>query len=103
MQFHQLKRRDFITLLGGATGIRRLAVLLNGEAKRLRSLEIDDEFVFGRLLDRQVTGFVTFEDTIDIASSLPEHVSLVRSIRNQSAVPRKKRKIVHCRQTVSIH
>src|SRR5262245_3116934 len=77
--------------------------LRDGEAKRLRSLEIDDEFVFRRLLDRKVTRFGTFEDSIDIASSLPEHVSLVRSIRNQSAVPRKKRKIVHCRQAVSIH
>src|SRR5262245_29179905 len=72
--------------------------LRDGEAKRFRSLEIDYEFVFGRLLDRQVTGFGTFEDTIDIASSLPEHVSFVRSIRNQPAVSRKKRKIVHCRQ-----
>jgi hypothetical protein len=26
--------------------------LRDGEAKRIRSLEIDDEFVFGRLLDR---------------------------------------------------
>src|SRR5215831_19184689 len=75
--------------------------LRDGEAKRLRSLEIDDEFVFGRLLDRKVTGFGTFEDTIDIASSLPEHVSFVRSIRNQSTIPRKKRKIIHCRQAVS--
>ena len=52
--------------------------LRDGEAKRLRSLEIDDEFVFGRLLDRQVTGFGTFEDTIDIASSLLDHVNFVR-------------------------
>src|SRR5262245_41126326 len=77
--------------------------LRDGEAKRLRSFEIDDEFVFCRLLDRQLTGFGTLEYTINIASSLPEHVSLVRSVGNQSAVPCKKRKIVHCRQAVSIH
>src|SRR5262249_61713128 len=75
----------------------------DGEAKRLRGFEIDNEFVFGRLLDRQVTWFGTFENTIDISSGLPEHFSFVRSIRNQSAVPRKKRKIVHCRQPVAIH
>jgi len=51
----------------------------------------------------QVTGFGTFEDTIDIASGLPEHVGFVRPIRNQSAIPCKKRKIVHCRQAISIH
>jgi len=30
------------------------------EAKRLRSLQIDDQFEFGRLLDRQVFGLGTF-------------------------------------------
>src|SRR5262245_16407720 len=73
----------------------------DSEAKRLRSFEIDDEFVFGRLLDRQVTRFDTFEDTIDVSSGLPEHVSFVRPIRNQSAIPCKKRKID--RQAISIH
>src|SRR5215510_4263312 len=77
--------------------------LRDGEAKRLRSLEINDEFVLGRLLDRQVTGFRTLEDTIDVASSLPEHVRLVRSIRNQPAVPRKKRKVVHCGHPIPIN
>ena len=33
--------------------------LRDGEAKRLRGLEIDDEFVFGRLLNWKVTGFGT--------------------------------------------
>jgi hypothetical protein len=43
--------------------------LRDGEAKRLRSLEIDDQLEFGRLLDRQVTGLGTFEDTIDIPAA----------------------------------
>jgi hypothetical protein len=42
--------------------------LRDSEAKRLRSFEIDDELVFGRLLDRQVARFDTFEDTIDVSS-----------------------------------
>jgi hypothetical protein len=33
--------------------------------QRLRSLEIDDEFVFGRLLDRQVSRFVASATGID--------------------------------------
>ena len=31
----------------------------NGEAERLGGLEVDDEFEFRRLLDRQVGGFLT--------------------------------------------
>ena len=35
----------------------------NGEAERLRSLEIDDQFELCRLLDRKVAWFLTIEDS----------------------------------------
>src|SRR5262245_51774326 len=43
----------------------------NFEAERLGSLEIDHEFVFGRLLDWQLGGLLALEDAIDIAGRLP--------------------------------
>jgi hypothetical protein len=45
-----VKRREFITLLGGAREQRRWHV----EAERFRGLEIDDEFVLGGHLHGQV-------------------------------------------------
>jgi len=75
----------------------------NFDTERFGGLEIDHYPIVGRLLDRQVTGFVTFEDTVDIARSSPEHVNFVRPIGNEAAVPRKKREVVNCRQSVSTH
>src|SRR5262249_49401213 len=43
----------------------------NFEAERLGSLDIDHEFVFGRLLDWQLGGLLALEDAIDIAGRLP--------------------------------
>src|SRR5262245_32161207 len=40
------------------------------EAECLRGLEVDDQFKLGRLLDRQVTGPFTLENSIDIGCRL---------------------------------
>ena len=39
----------------------------HSEAERLGGLEVDDQLVLGRCLHRQVGGFLTFEDAIDVA------------------------------------
>src|SRR5262249_34853224 len=38
----------------------------HGEAERFGGLEVDDQFVFGRRLHRQIAGFLPFEDAIDV-------------------------------------
>jgi hypothetical protein len=48
------------------------------EAERLRSLEIDHQFVLGRVLHRQVARFLALEDAIDVAGRLPEIVDEIR-------------------------
>jgi hypothetical protein len=42
----------------------------HGEAKLLRSLEIDHQLVFGRRLHRQVGWLLTLEDAVNVASGL---------------------------------
>jgi len=44
----------------------------NGEAERLRILEVDDQLEFCWLLDRQVTGLCAFENLIDKACGSTE-------------------------------
>src|SRR5262245_52601569 len=55
------------------------------EAKRLGNLQIDDEFIFGGSLHRQVGGLLAFEDAIDVARSAPVWVGGVGAIEAQSA------------------
>ena len=48
------------------------------EAERVGGLEVDDEFKFGRQLNRQFGGLGTFENAIDIGCRLPivlEHLN----------------------------
>src|SRR5262249_42406135 len=55
----------------------------NFEAERLGSLEIDHEFVFGRLLDWQLGGLLALEDAIDIAGRLPVLIDPIGPIRTR--------------------
>jgi hypothetical protein len=45
--------------------------LRNGDAKRFRGLEIDDQLEFCRRLHRHVGGLFALEDAIDIPRSPP--------------------------------
>ena len=54
--------------------------LRNGEAERVRSLQIDHELEFGWLLDRQVTGIRALEDSIDIGGGPAITVAYVRTV-----------------------
>jgi hypothetical protein len=40
------------------------------EAERLGTLEVDNELEFSRLLNRQITRFLAFEDAADISADL---------------------------------
>src|SRR3974390_1705898 len=38
----------------------------DGQTERFRGLVINHQLVFGRLLDRQLPRFITFEDAVDV-------------------------------------
>jgi len=54
----------------------------HGKVECLRSLEIDDQFEFGRLLDREFLGLASLEDTISIKCRLAKLIGEIRAIRN---------------------
>src|SRR5262249_739136 len=58
----------------------------NFEAEHLGSLEVDDEFVLGRCLHRQVAGLFALEDAIDISSCAPELIDLIGIVGDETAV-----------------
>ena len=55
------------------------------ETKRLRGLEIDRQFVFGRCLHRQVGRLLAFEDAVDIARRSPKLIGRIRPVGDQAA------------------
>ena len=60
------------------------------EAERLRCLEVDDQLVLGRRLDRQVGWLLAFEDAIDVASRTPILIYEIRPVGNQAADSRQR-------------
>jgi hypothetical protein len=58
----------------------------NVETKRLRGLEIDDQFVLGRRLNWQVGRLLAFKDAIDITSRAFVLVNRVRSLGGEAPV-----------------
>ena len=50
------------------------------QAERLRSLEVDHQFVFGRCLHRKVCGFCALEDAIDVAGRAPALVHKISDV-----------------------
>src|SRR5262245_41080716 len=57
----------------------------NCEAQFLSGFKIDHQLVLGRRLYWKVTRLLALENTIDIASRLPELVNVVSPIRDQAA------------------
>src|SRR5262249_22037918 len=58
----------------------------HGQAKRLGSLEVDDQFVLGRRLHGQVGRFLASENAVDVTSRAAELVYEIRPVRNQPAL-----------------
>ena len=56
------------------------------EAERLGGLEVDDQFVLGRRLHRQVGRLLALEDAIDVAGRAPVLVDQIRPVGDQAAV-----------------
>ena len=58
------------------------------ETKRLSGFEVDDEFVLGRRLHRQIGGLFAFENTIDVARSTSIGFEPIRPVGDQAAAGR---------------
>jgi hypothetical protein len=69
----------------------------NFEAEQLRSLEVDDQFEFGRLHDRKVGRFRAFQNLSGIDSELALHIRKIDSVTHQAAGHSMFAKLVHCR------
>jgi hypothetical protein len=50
------------------------------QPQRLRRLEIDNQLVLGRLLDRQVGGLGAFEDLVDVSGGAPPQLVKARPV-----------------------
>src|SRR5262245_55825620 len=57
----------------------------HSEAKRLGSLEIDDQLVFGRRLHRKIGRLLASEDTIGIRRRTPVLIHDIRTVGDQAA------------------
>ena len=59
--------------------------LWHGNAERLGGLEVDDQLIPGRRLDRKVGGLLAFEDAIDVFGRAPERIHQITPIGHQAA------------------
>src|SRR5262245_55729579 len=53
----------------------------DGEAERLRGLEVDDKLELGRLLDGKIGGLSAVEDLVHIRGDAAKEVDIVRPVR----------------------
>jgi hypothetical protein len=63
----------------------REKLLWNLEAKRFRSLEVNDQFELGRLHDRHVAGLLALKNAADVDTDLAHRVWTARVIGHQPA------------------
>jgi hypothetical protein len=57
----------------------------HGETERSGSLQIDDQLKFGRLLNRQIAGFLALEDAVDVGTRAPIKVKIVDAVRRKTS------------------
>src|SRR5258708_39923110 len=70
------------------------------QVESLRRLEIDNQFVVSRSLNRQVGRLLALQDTINITSCASELLDSTRPIGDQAAERGIKAANLHCRQPV---
>jgi hypothetical protein len=75
----------------------------NRLAESLGGFEIDHEFETHRLLDRQIGGFGSLEDSIDVVSHALVALALVASAGHQASAGDKFSPVGHRRQPMSCH
>ena len=78
--------RLFDYLVGGGQQTRR-----HVETERFRRLQIDDQRVLDRHLDRQVAGLGAFEDAIDVGRRRAHLLEGVDTVSNEAALVVKRR------------
>ena len=83
----------FDHLVGERQNVRR-----DGDAERFGSLEIDDELVLGRLLNRQVARLGAFEDFVDIDGRAAIKVVEVGTVAHEASSLGVGPGGEHCRQ-----
>src|SRR5215813_10313450 len=59
--------------------------LRHGEAQCLRGLEVDDEFILGRRLHRQVGRLLASKDAVDVAGGAAVLVEEIRTVGDETA------------------
>src|SRR5262249_46998779 len=79
----------------------REQLVWNGEAERLRSLEVDGQLELGRHLDRQVSRSCASKDAIDVGRSSPVQIDAVDAIGDQTAARSEGTKRVNRRPSVA--
>src|SRR5712671_5105942 len=70
-------------------------------AQRRCRLDVHDQFVAGRLLDRQITGSLALQDFVDIGGSAAEEVVLVWTKGQKAPAPYALPPQVHRRQFIA--
>src|SRR6516165_74824 len=56
----------------------------HSKAKRLRGLEVDDQFILRRLLIRQIAGLFATKNTVDVGRAATVKVDTIRSVIDQA-------------------
>src|SRR5262249_23030664 len=72
----------------------------HGQTKCLGSLEIDDQFLLGGRLHRQVGYFSAFENAINVARGLPIRFNRIRSVGNKATLYGENAKRINRRKPV---
>src|SRR5207245_4028689 len=85
------------TLLDDLVGSHEYG-LRDRQTKRLRGLEIDDQFELGWLLHRKIRRLRAPEDLVHISGRTPEQVQVIRSVGHETTGRGVFPKVAHCRE-----